>query len=183
MCKEIISLVKSTGILGLYSKQSPQQDIPLRLRFWYEQLSHSGAEMEKVFKALRERVKREPYAGKLGMELVEVKPGYARIRMPFGKDIENIFGMAHGGAVFSLIDEAFQIASNSHGTVSVALNVQVSYIQAAEPGETLFAEMKEITRSTRLSHCAGEVKDSRGRLIATCQAIAYRKKDRLPFLE
>jgi acyl-CoA thioesterase len=139
--------------------------------------------MEKVFEALRERVSREPYAGKLGIELIDIKPGCARVRMKFGKEIENIFGMAHGGAVFSLIDEAFQVASNSHGTVAVALNVQVSYIQAAEPGETLYAEMKEVDRSKRLSHYLGEVKDSRDRLIATCQAVAYRKPDKLPFLD
>ncbi len=85
---------------------------------------------EKVFEALRERVKSEPYAKMLGLELVKVESGYALIRMAFTERHHNIYGRCHGGAIFSLIDEAFQIASNSSGKIEIALNVSVSYMKA-----------------------------------------------------
>jgi len=52
--------------------------------------------------------------------------------MTFTPDMENMFGMAHGGAIFSLIDAAFEVASNSHGTMAVALNMNVYYLAPPE---------------------------------------------------
>jgi len=54
--------------------------------------------------------------------------------MSFMEDMENIFGMAHGGALFALIDESFEVASNSHGTMAVALNMNVNYIATPAKG-------------------------------------------------
>jgi acyl-CoA thioesterase len=138
---------------------------------------------EKIFAAIRKKVALEPFARKLGLELVKIDSGYSLVKMVFTPEIENIFGMAHGGAVFSLIDEAFETASNSHGTIALALGVNVQYIRAASPGETLLAEAKEVNRSSRISHYDIAVKNEADELIATCKAMAYRKKDRLPFLD
>ena len=118
----------------------------------------------------------------LGLRLVEVGPGNALVELKLSEDTKNIFGVAHGGAVFSLIDGAFEVAANSHGTVAVALNVNVSYINPSIPGDTLRAEAREVSRSRRISSYRIEVKNEKGDLIATCQAMAYRKKDPLPFL-
>jgi acyl-CoA thioesterase len=138
--------------------------------------------MEKVFEAIRQKVAQEPFAKRLNLELVAIKTGYALVRMVFSSEIENIFGMAHGGAVYSLIDEAFEVASNSHGTVALGLGVNVQYLKAATPGDTLLAEARETHRSAKISHYDIEVKNQQGDLIATCRAMAYRKKESLPFL-
>ncbi|MBW1682876.1 MAG: hotdog fold thioesterase [Deltaproteobacteria bacterium] len=69
---------------------------------------------------------RKGLAGKLGMKLVSVSPGYALVEMVPGEEDTNIFGTVHGGVVFALLDEAFQVSCNSHGTVAVALNVNVT---------------------------------------------------------
>jgi len=81
---------------------------------------------EKIKNAIIRQAEAEPFACKSGLKLVEVQEGYARVAMDFTEDMENIFGMAHGGALFALIDEAFEIASNSHGTMAVALNMNVN---------------------------------------------------------
>ena len=75
----------------------------------------------KVFEALRRRAEREPYAKLLGLELVKVEDGYALVRMPFTEKHRNIHGRCHGGALFSLIDEAFQFASNAGASSNGAL--------------------------------------------------------------
>ena len=138
---------------------------------------------EEVFEAIRKRVAEEPYAKKLGLVLVEVDEGYALVEMKFTEDMENVFGMAHGGAIFSLIDEAFGAAANSHGTVALALNVNVTYIQPPSPGETLRAMAVEVDRSETASTCEIRVLGEDGQLIATAQATGYRKKEKLPFLD
>jgi acyl-CoA thioesterase len=137
---------------------------------------------EEIFKAIRKRVAEEPYAKKMGLVLVEVDEGYALVEMKFTEDMENVFGMAHGGAIFSLIDEAFEIASNSHGTVAVALSMSVTYVSAPKKGDILLAEGKEVSRSNRVATYSIQVKTDGGDLIAICQALVYRKRDPLPFL-
>lgn len=140
---------------------------------------------DKIFKAIQEKVENEPYAKKLGLKLIKLEPGYSVVEMVFSKDMENIFGLAHGGAIFSLIDEAFETASNSHGTISLALNMNITYHNTPSEGSILRAEAKEINKSHRIGTYNIEVtSDSNGNnLIATCQALVYRKKDKLPFLE
>lgn len=137
---------------------------------------------EEIFEAIRWRVAEEPYAEKMGLKLVEVAEGYALVEMRFTEEMENIFGMAHGGAIFSLIDEAFEVASNSHGTVSVALSMSVTYVSSPKKGETLQAEAEEVSRSNRVATYDIRVKTAGGDLIAICQALVYRKRDPLPFI-
>lgn len=83
---------------------------------------------EKVRKAIFKRMEQEPFGRKFGITLVDIKEGYARVEMRFTSDMENMFGIAHGGAIFSLMDAAFEVASNSHGTMAVALNMSVNYL-------------------------------------------------------
>ena len=91
--------------------------------------------------------------------------------------MRNMFGMAHGGAIFSLIDEAFEVASNSHGTVSVALSMSVTYVSSPKKGETLQAEAEEVSRSNRVATYDIRVKTAGGDLNALCQALLYRKRE------
>lgn len=133
--------------------------------------------------AIFRQVESEPFARKLGMRLVELDEGYSRVEMVFTRDLENIFGMAHGGALFSLLDEAFETASNSHGTVAVALSMSVNYVRAPSPDCTLIAEAKEFSRTRKTANYDIRIVDDRGHLIASCQALVYRKGIPLPFLE
>ena len=137
---------------------------------------------EEIRSSLFRRVKEEGYAKKLGMKLVDVKPGYALVEMAPKEEDVNIFGMVHGGAIFSLMDEAFQISCNSHGTVAVALSVNVVYHRPPKKGEKLRAESKETHSSKKTSTYNIRVIDEKDDLIASCQALAYRKKETLPFL-
>jgi len=137
---------------------------------------------DKIFDAIIKRVREEPYAKKMGMELIKLDEGYSKVKMEFKGDMENIFGMAHGGAIFSLIDEAFETAANSHGTAAVALSMNITYIKPASPGDVLYAEAKEVSRSSRIGTYTINVENEGGNLIAICQALVYRKKEELPFL-
>ena len=47
----------------------------------------------KIFDAIIKRVREEPYAKKLGIELIELDEGYSKVKMTFKEDMENIFGI------------------------------------------------------------------------------------------
>jgi len=138
---------------------------------------------EKVKEAIFRRVEKEPFAKKFGLRLVELEAGYSKVEMTFTPDMENLFGMAHGGALFALIDEAFETASNSHGTMAVALNLNTTYLSSPAPGSRLTAEAREFSRTHRIANYDIRVTDDRGTLIASCHALVYRKETPLPFLE
>jgi acyl-CoA thioesterase len=137
---------------------------------------------DRVISAIHRQVAKEAYARKLGMSLIALNPGHAVVEMLPGEETLNIFGMTHGGAIFSLIDEAFQVSCNSHGMVAVALNMTVTYHQASDGKSVLRAESTEIHRSRKTGTYEIKVTDGKGTLIASCMALAYVKGDRLPFL-
>ena len=137
---------------------------------------------DKIIDAIRQKVAKEPYARKMGLRLLRLEPGYALVEMALKSDMANIFGVTHGGAIFSLIDEAFETSCNAHGTVAVALNMTVTYHRPPTKGGVLRAESKEIYRSSKTATYEIKVTEGENILIASCQALAYRKKEKLPFL-
>jgi acyl-CoA thioesterase len=138
---------------------------------------------EKVKQAIFNRIEKEPYARTLGLKLLQLEEGCARVEMRFTSELENIFGMAHGGAVFSLMDAAFEVASNSHGTMAVALNMNVNYLASPAKGALLTAEAREIHKTKRTATYDIRATEDSGKLLATCQALVYRLDKPLPFLE
>lgn len=135
-----------------------------------------------TLKLLRSQVEQQQLAQTLGLELLEVSPGRAVVRLATGAHLTNILGGIHGTAIFAVIDEAFQAASNAHGTVAVALNMNLTFHQAPAVGEVLTATAEEMHLGRRTATYLITVRDSQQHLIATCQALAYRKRDHLPFL-
>jgi len=138
----------------------------------------------KIRKALFRAVRAEPFAQRLGMELCELEEGYSVVEMDYRPgDMDNIYERAHGGAVFGLIDEAFETACQTHGTIAVALNVHVTYVSSPEPGSRLRATAREVSRTKRTANYDIRVMDTDGRLIALCQALAFRTGKPIPFLD
>jgi acyl-CoA thioesterase len=137
----------------------------------------------KIKEAIFRQVTQEPFAKKFDLKLVDLDEGYSKVTMVFTPDMENMFGKAHGGALFALIDEAFETAGNSHGTVAVALNMNISYLASPSTGATLTAEAKEINRTNKTAVYDIKVVEGENRLLASCQALVYRLEKALPFLD
>jgi len=140
-----------------------------------------SAENKAMLAALREKVAEQGFTRFLGTELEEVGPGRARVAMTCKPEMGNILGMVHGTAVFALIDEAFQAAVNGHGTVAVALNMNLTFHAAPGFGERLTATTRELHCGRRTATYYIEVTDAQGGLVASCQALAYRKSQPLEF--
>ncbi len=82
----------------------------------------------------------------VGMVLEEVGPGYARMSCAVRPEHLNGHQICHGGVIFSLADSAFAFACNSHNLVSVAQHNSISYLSPGQPGETLVAEAREVSK-------------------------------------
>jgi len=80
----------------------------------------------------------------MGVELLEVREGYSKIKMTIRKEMVNGFGIVHGGIPFSLADSAFAFACNNRNNLSVALDVTITFTKAVNIGDVLTAEAKEV---------------------------------------
>jgi acyl-CoA thioesterase len=80
----------------------------------------------------------------MGIEVLDIREGYSKIKMVIRKEMVNGFGIVHGGIPFSMADSAFAFACNNRNNLSVALDVTISFTKAMHIGDTLTAEAKEI---------------------------------------
>ena len=120
----------------------------------------------------------DKFAEHCGIELLEVSEGRAKAKMEIKEQHLNGVKTVHGGAIFTLADLAFAAASNSHGTVAVAINAGISFLKAATKG-TLIAEAREISLNPKLATYTINVTDGADDIIAIFQGMVYRKKDKI----
>jgi acyl-CoA thioesterase len=120
--------------------------------------------------------KNDRFAQHSGIELLEVAEGRAKAKMAITDAHLNGVNLVHGGAIFTLADLAFAAASNSHGTVAVAINASIWFVKAATQG-TLFAEAKEVSRNPKLATYSITITDDAGEIVALFEGMVYRKKD------
>ena len=80
----------------------------------------------------------------LGMRLVALGPGEARVSMVVRPDMVNGHDLCHGGLVASLADSAFALACNSRGPVTVAAAFAIDFVAPVRLGQTLYADAREV---------------------------------------
>jgi acyl-CoA thioesterase len=122
----------------------------------------------------------DKFAAYIGIELIEARPGFAKAKLELSESHMNSVGTIHGGAIFTLADFVFAVASNSHGRVAVAINASISYFKAISSG-VIVAESREISLGDKLSSYTIEIRDKENDLVALFQGMTYRKKETHPF--
>ena len=110
----------------------------------------------------------------LGIEIDEYREGYCRLHYTIREEMLNGFGIVHGGILFSGADSAFAFACNSHGRLSVALDVHTSFLKAAKAGEVITIEAKEIQTGHKVSFYDVVSKNGEGDIVSVFKGTAYR---------
>lgn len=114
------------------------------------------------------------FAADNGMQLTEVREGYARAEMVVTRHHLNAAGVCQGGAYFTLADLAFAAVTNSHGNITLGIQNSISFLQSAHEGDTLIAEAEETFNHHRLPFCEIRLKNQRGELVCIVTGSAYR---------
>ncbi|WP_221568017.1 PaaI family thioesterase [Alkalihalobacillus sp. TS-13] len=129
---------------------------------------------KQFYNEIFETMKAEPYAQFLGIELVELGEGTATAEVDVKEHMLNTHNTVHGAITFAIADYVFAAACNSYGKTSVGLSTTVNFMAAGQPGSKLRATATEEKRNHRTSWYNIRV-ESDGELIATMEALAYRK--------
>ena len=138
--------------------------------------------MENNFLAFKQHFDKDEFAGMAGIELLEASPGRALAKMEVTPQHLNSVGTLHGGAMFTLADFVFAVASNTHGKVAMAIHTEISFFRAVKSG-TLTARAREISLHEKLSTYLVEITDESGVLVAHFKGTAYRKNEIINYEE
>ncbi len=110
----------------------------------------------------------------LGVEVVEFRPGFARVQGVVREEFTNVHGFCHGGYLISLADFALGIAANSGGVKRFAISLGMDFLSPAFVGDRLIAEAEAVREGRRISFY--EMRIKRGEdLIAVGKAIVYSR--------
>lgn len=119
-------------------------------------------------------MKNDLFSQWLGIEVLEIREGYSRLKMTVRKEMINGFGIVHGGVAFSLADSAFAFACNNRNNLSVALDTSINFTKPVHVGDELIAESKELHngKSTGLYHIV--ISNQHDHTVAVFKGTCYR---------
>lgn len=124
-------------------------------------------------------LKNDHFAVRSGVELLEIKPGYAKARMLVTPEHLNGGGVFQGGALFTLADLAFAAAANSHKKLTLSVNANISFLRSVKEGY-VYADAAELFNHRRIPFIEVRLTNEEGELIGIMTSSGYRKDIELP---
>ncbi len=118
--------------------------------------------------------KRDAASQLIGLRLLTVRPGYAKLSMVVRPDMVNGHHICHGGYLFTLADSAFAYACNSYNRNTVAAACHIDFLAPAREGEELEAECEERSLAGRTGVYDATIRNAQGKVIALFRGKSYR---------
>ena len=128
---------------------------------------------------LQRMLQHDKFTEWLGLEIDVIDTGYCKLHYTVKEEMLNGFHSIHGGVLFSAADSAFAFACNSHGMLTVALDVSISFTRTAKPGEVLIVEAKELHAGNKTGVYDVRTTNKSGELVAWFKGTAYRTSKRV----
>ena len=130
--------------------------------------------MTDTEKVLATMLAKDNFSRWMGIVVDEFREGYCKLHYTITEDMLNGFGIVHGGIIFSGSDSAFAFACNSHGILSVALDVHITFIRAAKAGDLMQVTAKEIHTGNKTSFYDVTTTNVNGEIVSVFKGTAYR---------
>ena len=118
----------------------------------------------------------DAFSAWLGVQLVEVRPRAAAVRMVVRPDMLNGFGVCHGGVTFALADSALAFASNTGGQVTVSIENSITYPASVTAGDVLTAVAQAESAANRIAFYAVRVTKQDDSVVALFRGTVYRTR-------
>lgn len=136
-------------------------------------MEETNRQAEMMLDEVRERFSHDRFATANGAVIDEIGEGYAKCSMTLNETHRNALGAVMGGAIFTLADFAFAVASNWNKNPQVSLNASVSFLGKAK-GSRLVAEARKLKEGRKTCYYEVMVSDELGNQVAhmTCNGFA-----------
>ena len=113
-------------------------------------------------KLVQYRNERNPFSVDAGVEIIEIKEGYAKAVLRVDERKVNPIGSVHGGCLFTLADTTAGSAATSHGVWMTTLDADIHFMRPALHQKKLYAEANEIKRGANISLYSVSITDEEG---------------------
>ena len=119
---------------------------------------------------IRAFIPASPFAKELGIELLDLRPDHAELRLPYAPRLATMGDVVHGGAIAALLDTAGMAAAWSDDFVpermaGSTVSMTVSFAAAAVASD-LTAHASVVRRRRTLCFCEVTVTDAAGEVVA-----------------
>lgn len=132
--------------------------------------------MTKAEKIVEQMISTDTFSEWLGIDVLEVADGLAKVKMVVRDEMLNGHGVTHGGISFSLADSAFAFACNTHGQKSVSIETSINHIKPVFAGDELVATAEKESTSRSIGNYLVRV-TREGELVALFKGVAFRKQE------
>jgi acyl-CoA thioesterase len=126
------------------------------------------------WKIVETMMNQDAFSQWLGIEVVVIDKGYAKLKMKVKPEMLNGFGIAHGGITYSLGDSALAFASNGHGKMAVSTGTHIAHYQQVKEGDVLTAEARETNLGEKVGHYQITIKNQDDEIVASFFGSVYR---------
>lgn len=112
----------------------------------------------------------------LGIERLEEKAGYCKLRMTVREEMTNGFKIAHGGITYSLADSALAFASNGYGRQAVSIETSISHTKPVFIDDVITAEAMELNLTNATGIYDIKITNQKDEVVALFKGTVYRTK-------
>jgi len=138
--------------------------------------THDETTAQRARRIVEQMMDRDAFSQWLGIEVLEVSPGRAVVRMTVRPEMLNGFAVAHGGIAFALADSALAFASNTCGMVTMTLESSIFFATPVRAGDVLTATAEEVSAGNRVALYDVVVTRADGTRVAFVRGTVYRTK-------
>ena len=148
-----ISATKTTEQKAVQQSQQPQKLTPQKLN---------------------QLLEKNPFAQLLGMELLEVREGYAYGRMRMDENFTNIYGGMHGGCAYALADTLAGLAASTYGNYVTTIDGKMNYLEAVKNTGYVYGEAEVQRQGGRIGVYTVKLMDENQKVLVTADFTYYR---------
>ncbi len=122
---------------------------------------------------LDKMLENDRFSAWLGLEVETIDTGYCKLHFRVKEDMLNGFGKVHGGILFAASDSAFAFACNSHGFITVALDVSITFTLPVQVNEKLTVEAREIHKGNKTGLYHIQTFNEQNKLVCFFKGTSY----------
>jgi acyl-CoA thioesterase len=113
----------------------------------------------------------------LGIEVYDLKEGYAKGKLTIVREHINVLGTVHGGILFAFADHVGGACGNTLGKKSVLVESSIQFMKGITEGETLFAEAKVTYKGQKIGRIDTEIRTDSSEIVALMHMVFYIRSD------
>ncbi len=137
-------------------------------------------EKDPLAEAMRKTVEKDLYMQFLGIEVLELREGYALARMRYKKELANPYGMFHGGSLYSMADIVAGLSACMSGHYVTTVSGNLNFLLPAKETEYVFCEAVLLRQGKHLIVFEVKLKDEGGRLLDSGEFTYFILGQRVP---